>query len=117
MIGSGAGSGAKVVIQRVMTTSPRSAMWSLCRWVSSSADRPGGAHADRRRALQHATPAIHQEHLPAGPHQGRRPGAIRVGDGTAGSEQGDLDHGPILASRTACSDRIRVSAVNRGYGH
>ena len=37
MIGSGAGSGANVVTHRVMITSPRSAMWSLCRWVSSSA--------------------------------------------------------------------------------
>ena len=62
--------------------------------------QPGGAHADRRRALQHSTPAIDQEHLPAGPHQGRRPGAVRVGDRASGSEQRDLDHGPILASRT-----------------
>ena len=40
MIDSGAGSGVNVVTQRVMIRSPRSAMWSLCRWVSSSAVRP-----------------------------------------------------------------------------
>jgi len=29
--------GVKVVTQRVISRSPRSAMWSLCRWVSSRA--------------------------------------------------------------------------------
>jgi hypothetical protein len=40
MIGNGTGSGANVVTQRVISRSPRSAMWSLCRWVSSRADKP-----------------------------------------------------------------------------
>jgi hypothetical protein len=73
--------------------SPRSAMWSLCRWVSSRADKAVGAQTDRRCALQHAASAIHQENLSAGPHQGGRPGPIRVGDRTAGTEQRDFDHG------------------------
>ena len=33
------GVGTKVVTQRVVMTSERSVMWSLCRWVSSSAVR------------------------------------------------------------------------------
>jgi hypothetical protein len=52
-----------------------------------------GAQTDRRCALQHAASAIHQENLSAGPHQGGRPGPIRVGDRTAGTEQRDFDHG------------------------
>jgi len=67
--------GVKVVTQRVISRSPRSAMWSLCRWVSSRADKPLAP-----RPI-------------AGPHQGGRPSAIRVGDRTAGTEQRDFDHG------------------------
>ena len=50
---TGSGFGPIVVTQRVVMTSDRSVMWSLCRWVSSSAVRPAAwapAAAARIRA-------------------------------------------------------------------
>ena len=118
MIGSGGGSGANVVTQRVMITSPRSAMWSLCRWVSSSAVKVVGADADRRGPLLHAAAAVDQERLPARAHQRRRSGPGGVGDRAAGAEQGDLDHGPRYTRRPPtiwCYSRPADTQVRSAY--
>jgi hypothetical protein len=74
----------------------------------------GGADAHCGGALQHPAPAVHQEHLPARAHQGGRPGPVRVRDGASGSQQRDLDHGPILASRTRAMGGFGGLAGRRG---
>ena len=68
-------------------------MWSLCRWVSSSAVSALAPTPDGGGALQNAAAAVHEESLAARAHQCRRTRPLRVGDGAAGAEQGDLDHG------------------------
>gem|GEM_PF-4492543 len=51
-----------------------------------------GAHPDGRSPLQNAAPAVHQQCLAPGAHQRRGSGPVRIGDGTSGAEQDDLDH-------------------------
>jgi len=57
MIGNGV-DGRKVVIQRVMSRSPRSPM---CRCAGGEQQRrqPAGADGRPRRALQHSAPTVH----------------------------------------------------------
>ena len=79
MIGSGAGSGAKVVIHRVISRSPRSAMWSLCRWVSSSADNP--AAPTPTAAARCSTPRPQSTRNTCPPARTRVDGPARFGSG------------------------------------
>ena len=58
-------------------------MWSLWRWVSTSAVSWLACDARRGRAHEHAPAAVEQERGPAGPHERGRSGPQRVDERAA----------------------------------
>ncbi|CFE46556.1 Uncharacterised protein [Mycobacterium tuberculosis] len=79
MIGKGAGSAAKLVTQLVISTSPSSAIWSLCKWVSSTADNP--AAPTPTAAARCSTPRPQSTRNACAPARTRVDGPARSGSG------------------------------------
>ena len=69
-------------------------MWSLWRWVSTSAVSWLAVAPTAAARIEHAAPAVEQEGGAAGAHQRGRPGPLRVDERAPGAEQRDLDHPP-----------------------
>ena len=75
MIGSGLGT--RLMTQRLVMTSLRSVMWSLCRWVSSTAVSMGGTTPPAASRRPTPRPASNRNVVPTGSHQGGRAGPVR----------------------------------------
>ena len=95
MIGSGAGSGPNVVIQRVINTVAEIGDVVAVQVGQQQRGQRVGARARRRQALLHSSTAVDQEGLPARAHKRRGARAPCVGNRTAGAEQRDLNHDVI----------------------
>ena len=109
-IGSGVGAGH--MTQCVVTTSLRSVMWSLCRWVRSTASSMERQHTGRRRgACTTPRPASKRKMALPRPHERRRPGPVRVGKRVAGTEQRDVHGSPQMS--LASSSRHDVRGTGR----
>ena len=83
-------------------------MWSLCRWVSTSAVSWLAVDPDRGRAHEHAASAVEQERGAAGADEGGRAGPVRVDERAAGAEQRDLDHRRVLTHLLPQCNRHRL---------
>ena len=82
----------KVVTHRVVMTSERSVMWSLCRCVRSRAEMLAAPTPTAAARINVPRPQSTRNVCAAGPHEGRGSGAVGVDNGTACTEKGDLDH-------------------------
>ena len=104
------GVGSNVMTQRVVITSLRSVMWSLWRWVSSTAERLRRAEPGRGEPHQHAAAGVDEVVLVAGRDQRRRSGTIGARHRAAGAEQGDGDHWRLISAAASAARGLEVLA-------
>ena len=93
---TGSGLGVNDMTHRMVKTSLRSVMWSLCRWVRNTARKAPAPEADGGGPHEHTPPAVEQQIADRGADQGRRPGPLGVGDRAAAAQDDYLQGAPRI---------------------